>query len=429
MLFLFALKQNGCSAIHYKFLFLFSLKKYSTYLKSIYLYIAVFISSFACLKAQDSIQKSNLQASFSLQYGKFLGTNDYLKNLKHRDFVGASAEITVQTDGSKEWHRRFGRPYYGGGIVAYDFLKNSAMGEPFAVYGTFGGRIKETPTHSLNYETRAGFAFNWTPFDLEKGYLNQTFGSSASIYINFGANYKYYLTKNVDLGLGLNFNHFSNGALKHPNKGLNAFTSNLSLTYRFAEREFAPKDTLSAFDKYSTLDVNVFGGIRHSIFFGKDEGFEYEDVDLVEKFKGRYYQNWGMETVYHRQVTYKSSLGLGIGLMYDEDYNNKFYQDENGVIQSTKRFKREQLLLNVFPSYRLSISKFDIHLQPGFYLFKKSGDRRYDKTIFYQRVGFQYTIGKNFLIGIGLRSFKFHKADYIEWRLGYCIFNKKMNNF
>lgn len=394
-------------------------------MKSIYLYIAVFISSFACLKAQDSIQKSNLQASFSLQYGKFLGTNDYLKNLKHRDFVGASAEITVQTDGSKEWHRRFGRPYYGGGIVAYDFLKNSAMGEPFAVYGTFGGRIKETPTHSLNYETRAGFAFNWTPFDLEKGYLNQTFGSSASIYINFGANYKYYLTKNVDLGLGLNFNHFSNGALKHPNKGLNAFTSNLSLTYRFAEREFAPKDTLSAFDKYSTLDVNVFGGIRHSIFFGKDEGFEYEDVDLVEKFKGRYYQNWGMETVYHRQVTYKSSLGLGIGLMYDEDYNNKFYQDENGVIQSTKRFKREQLLLNVFPSYRLSISKFDIHLQPGFYLFKKSGDRRYDKTIFYQRVGFQYTIGKNFLIGIGLRSFKFHKADYIEWRLGYRIFNKK----
>ncbi|MXS70806.1 hypothetical protein GSF70_06205 [Flavobacteriaceae bacterium W22] len=398
-------------------------------MKSIYLYIAVFISSFACLKAQDSIQKSNLQASFSLQYGKFLGTNDYLKNLKHRDFVGASAEITVQTDGSKEWHRRFGRPYYGGGIVAYDFLKNSAMGEPFAVYGTFGGRIKETPTHSLNYETRAGFAFNWTPFDLEKGYLNQTFGSSASIYINFGANYKYYLTKNVDLGLGLNFNHFSNGALKHPNKGLNAFTSNLSLTYRFAEREFAPKDTLSAFDKYSTLDVNVFGGIRHSIFFGKDEGFEYEDVDLVEKFKGRYYQNWGMETVYHRQVTYKSSLGLGIGLMYDEDYNNKFYQDENGVIQSTKRFKREQLLLNVFPSYRLSISKFDIHLQPGFYLFKKSGDRRYDKTIFYQRVGFQYTIGKNFLIGIGLRSFKFHKADYIEWRLGYRIFNKKKNKF
>ncbi|WP_144280841.1 acyloxyacyl hydrolase [Chryseobacterium echinoideorum] len=398
-------------------------------MKYIYLYIAVFISSMACMKAQDSIQKSNLQATLSLQYGKFLGTNDYLKELKHRNFVGASAEITVQTDGSKEWHRRFGRPYYGGGIVAYDFLKNSAMGEPFAVYGSFGGRIKETPTHSLNYNTRAGFAFNWTPFDLEKGYLNQTFGSSASIYINFGANYKYYLTKNIDLGLGLNFNHFSNGALKHPNKGLNTFTSNLSLTYRFAEREFAPKDTLSAFDEYATLDMNVFGGIRHSIFFGKDEGFEYEDVDLVEKFKGRYYQNWGMETVYHRQVTYKSSLGLGIGLMYDEDYNNKFYQDENGVIQSTKRFKREQLLLNVFPSYRLSISKFAIHLQPGFYLFKKSGDRRYDKTIFYQRVGFQYTIGKNFLIGIGLRSFKFHKADYIEWRLGYRIFNKKINNF
>ncbi|SDM34258.1 acyloxyacyl hydrolase [Chryseobacterium taihuense] len=398
-------------------------------MKSIYLYIIVFVSFFASLKAQDSIQKSNLQASFSLQYGKFLGTNDYLKELKHRNFVGASAEITVQTDGSKEWHRRFGRPYYGGGIVGFDYLKNNNMGSPFAVYGTFGGAIKETPTHSWNYETSGGFAFNWTPYDLKKGYNNQTFGSSVSIYINLGANYKYYLGKHFDLGLGMNFNHFSNGALKLPNKGMNTFSPKLSLTYHFDEREFAPKDTLSAFDKYSTLDVNVFGGVRHSIFYGKDPGFEDFDVDMIRKFEGKYHQNWGLETVYHRQVTYKSSLGLGIGLMYDEDYNNKFYQDQDGVIQSTKRFEREQLLLNIFPSYRLSISKFAVQIQPGFYIFRKTIDRRYDKTFFYQRVGFQYTIGKNFLIGIGLRSFKFHKADYIEWRLGYRIFNKKVNNF
>lgn len=398
-------------------------------MKSIYLYITVFVSFFASLKAQDSIQKSNLQASFSLQYGKFLGTNDYLKELKHRNFVGASAEITVQTDGSKEWHRRFGRPYYGGGIVGFDYLKNNNMGSPFAVYGTFGGTIKETPTHSWNYETSGGFAFNWTPYDLKKGYNNQTFGSSVSIYINLGANYKYYLGKHFDLGLGLNFNHFSNGALKLPNKGMNTFSPKLSLTYHFNEREFAPKDTLSAFDKYSTLDMNVFGGVRHSIFYGKDPGFEDFDVDMIRKFEGKYHQNWGLETVYHRQVTYKSSLGLGIGLMYDEDYNNKFYQDQDGVIQNTKRFEREQLLLNIFPSYRLSISKFAIQIQPGFYIFRKTIDRRYDKTFFYQRVGFQYTIGKNFLIGIGLRSFKFHKADYIEWRLGYRIFNKKVNNF
>ncbi|REC42078.1 acyloxyacyl hydrolase [Chryseobacterium sp. 5_R23647] len=389
------------------------------------LFIFLLISAFYSSQELDTIPRSNLQGSVSMQFGKFLGTNDYLKELKHREFIGASAELTVQTDGSQEWHKRFGRPYYGGGIVAFDFLKNSDMGRPFAIYGTFGGAIKETPTHSWNYNTSGGFAFNWTPFDQEKRYLNQTFGSSVSVYISFGANYKYYLSKHLDLGLGLNFTHFSNGALKLPNKGMNTFNSQLSLTYHFDERQFAPKDTLSVFDKYSTLDVNVFGGVRHSIFYGKDEGFSYDDVDLIDKFKGRYYENWGIETVYHRQVTYKSSLGLGIGLMYDEDYNHKFYQDENGKIQTTKRFQNDQLLLNIFPSYRLSISKFAIQIQPGFYLFKKPIDKRYDKTIFYQRVGFQYTIGKNLLIGIGLRSFIFHKADYIEWRLGYRIFNKK----
>ena len=394
-------------------------------MKQFYLFIFLFISCYYSSQELDSIQRSNLQGSVSTQYGKFLGTNDYLQTLKHRNFIGVSAELTVQTDGSQEWHKRFGRPYYGAGIVAFDFLTNSEMGRPFAVYGTFGGVIKETKKHSWNYETSGGFAFGWTPYDLKKGYINQTFGSSVSIYINLGANYKYYLGKHLDLGLGINFNHFSNGALKLPNKGLNMFSPKFSLTYHFDERQFAPNDSLTSFDKYSTLDVNVFGGIRHSIFYGKDPGFQDFDVDMIKKFEGKYYQNWGIETVYHRQVTYKSSLGLGLGVMYDEDYNHKFYQDEKGEIQTARRFTHDNLLLNIFPSYRLSISKFAIQIQPGFYLFKKEIDRRYDKTIFYQRVGFQYTIGKNLLIGIGLKSFKFHKADYIEWRLGYRIFNKK----
>ncbi len=401
----------------------FNLFKFKTlrYFYSVFL----LISCLAFSQEADTIPKSNLRGTVSLQMGKFLGTNDYLKALDHRNFIGAAAELTVQTDGSKEWHKRFGRPYYGGGIVAFDFLKNSEMGQPFAVYGTFGGAFKETQTHSWNYETSAGFAFGWKPYDLEKGYLNQTIGSSVSIYINFGANYKYYLGKHLDLGLGLNFNHFSNGALKHPNKGMNTFSPKLSLTYHFDERLIHAKDSLSSFDKYSTWDVNVFGGVRHAIFIGKDKGFENFDVDMVKKFQGEHYQNWGIETVYHRQVTYKSSLGLGVGLLYDEDYNNRFYQDENGAIQTEKRFKKDNLLLNIFPSYRLSISKFAVQIQPGFYLFKKEIDRRYDKTIFYQRVGFQYTVGKNVLVGIALRSYKFHKADYIEWRLGYRIFTKK----
>ncbi|MDF2933377.1 MAG: acyloxyacyl hydrolase [Chryseobacterium sp.] len=394
-------------------------------MKYFYSCFFLFVSTLFFSQDLDTIPKSNLRATASLQIGKFLGTNDYLKTLNHRQFIGATAELTVQTDGSKEWHKRFGYPYYGGGILALDFLKNSDMGYPFAVYGTFGGAIKETNTHSWNYETSAGFAFGWEPFNLEKGYLNETSGSSVSIYINLGASYKYYLGKNFDLGLGLNFNHFSNGALKHPNKGMNTFSPKLSLTYHFDKRLIHAKDSLSSFDKYSTLDINVFGGVRHSIFLGKDDGFEYSDVNLTEKFKGKYYQNWGVETVYHRQVTYKSSLGLGVGLLYDEDYNNRFYQDESGAIQTEKRFKHDNLLLNLFPSYRLTISRFAVQLQPGFYLFKKSVDRRYDKTIFYQRVGFQYTIGKNLLVGIALKSFKFHKADYIEWRLGYRIFNKK----
>ncbi|WP_435524125.1 hypothetical protein [Chryseobacterium indoltheticum] len=106
-------------------------------MKHFYLYFFLLLSAFYSSQELDTISRSNLQGSVSMQFGKFLGTNDYLKELKHREFIGASAELTVQTDGSEEWHRRFGKPYYGGGIIAFDYLKNSEMGKTFCCLRNF----------------------------------------------------------------------------------------------------------------------------------------------------------------------------------------------------------------------------------------------------------------------------------------------------
>ena len=66
-------------------------------MKQFYLYIFILISGFCNAQESDTISKSNLQTSVSLQLGKFLDTNDYLKKLigkLNKPLVSTSANFS-----------------------------------------------------------------------------------------------------------------------------------------------------------------------------------------------------------------------------------------------------------------------------------------------------------------------------------------------
>jgi hypothetical protein len=379
----------------------------------------LFFCTFFLVPAQkkDSVT-SDLAFSVQGQYGKLIPTNIYIKGLESRYFAGLSFEVTKQTDGDKMWQQKFGNPSYGAGVYMPDFLENKEFGHPVVVYGIFRGAIKKWKKVEWQYEWGGGFAFNWKPFSVADNYLNPSLGSSTSIYINVGTRLQYQIGKHFDLALGANFNHFSNGALKMPNKGLNVFSPKLSLTYNLDERNPAKTDSVhSRYDKYGTWEIAAFGGVKNVMYKGYD-------VDLAKRYEGFYFPAYGVETVYHRQISFKSAFGLGIGIHYDGEYNYSIHA-ENGELYKKKNFKNEKLLLNIFPSYRLMIGDFSVNVQPGFYLFKQKNES--DIPWFYQRLGFQYQLSKKLFVSVGIRAYDFHVADFIEWKLGYAIGRKKIN--
>ena len=258
------------------------------------------------------------------QYGKVLATNPFLKQVNAFDdkiieYAALSFQVLKQTTGDKLWERNYGLPTYGLGAYSANFFDNKGFGTPVAVYGVFKAPFKRWNSISLNYEAALGFTFNWKAFNPSENNYNTSLGATESVFIDLGANLNYELSPHFYLGFGASFTHFSNGALKSPNLGLNTFSPKIILEYRI--NRFNPevlKQPIPAFIKNTSVDFSIFGGVKNVIY-------KVNNVDTITKYKGVYYPVYGFKSVVNRQVNYKSKLGVGMCLSYDGSYNSMVF--------------------------------------------------------------------------------------------------------
>jgi len=362
------------------------------------------------------IRKDLIFAGYG-QYGKVLATNPFLKQAtglddKYIGFAAVSFQLLKQTNGDKLWEQNYGLPTYGVGVYSASFLENKGFGTPIAVYGVFKAPFKRWNSLILNYEAALGFTFNWEAFNPAEKNFNTSIGATESVFIDLGANLKYEMSPHFDLGFGFSFTHFSNGALKSPNLGLNPFSPKISLEYRI--NKFKPevlKQAIPEYIKNTSIDFSIFGGAKNVVYNGVG-------VDTITNYKGVYYPVYGFTTVINRQVNYKSKLGVGMCLSYDGSYNSMVVIT-NGPPEPNENFQGNKISLSVFPSYELVMNKLSMVIQPGFYVLRKRSTNKEPST--YQRLGLHYQLGANLFAGISLRAYNYHVSDFIEWTLGYRL--------
>jgi hypothetical protein len=80
-----------------------------------------------------------------------------------------------------------------------------------------------------------GATFNWQAFNPLTNKYNVAIGAGESFLIDAGLNFDYQLTNRINLSLGFSLTHFSNGALKKPNFGINTIAPKVSLKYNFRD--------------------------------------------------------------------------------------------------------------------------------------------------------------------------------------------------
>ena len=241
-----------------------------------------------------------------------------------------------------------------------------------------------------------GFCYSSSPYDRESNNKNIAIGSTLSYAFNTQLHYNHEILDRLKLIAGFRISHYSNGAFKKPNKGINIVTADIGLSYLLnAEKP--------AFEHFTQLPA-VERDIRYNFFLSTG----LREIDPVGSRK---YSFLTLSFYASKQVSRTSAFSLGIDGFYSMATRQERETDDN--LEGKKPdFKRA----GVTGGYEFYMGKMSFIAQLGAYVYRPY---KSDKPV-YQRYGLKYQLPKDIYAGLFLKT-HYGKAEAVEWSLGIKI--------
>lgn len=366
--------------------------------------LGVFLHTDAAQALTDTLTTTKIKNSLiieaEVENGGILATGE-LKKTTFQDayYNGFNLKVgwkmNAKTD---QYFKLYNNPIYGIGFYTSTF-NNDIVGSPYALYGfvqtPFGNINNEK--WSFDYRIGLGLSGNFKPYDEDKNPLNLAIATKNNVFIDFGIRTQYKLSPKFRAGLGLAYHHFSNGALKLPNKGVNLIPLTASITYQPDGKTYK-KDTtgLEPYPKKFLYHVNIGAGLKQ-----------------VARDRDRRYFKSTFSLYASTHVSYKWRIGGGMDIFYSDSGNDEeIAEDKTGKLSAK---------LSGGPAfYLVHVLNNDLVLNGniGYYIHNQYFNGEINKI--FLRAGFRYYVYKNFNAGISIKAHK-GKADFIESTLGYTF--------
>lgn len=356
-------------------------------------------------RAQDENQHKKHYFSLVSNYGSgtILPTTDFVKGnnrdgLPIENFRYMTLKALWQNPGYQNWQRIHKHPYYGFGISISDFHKPQEIGKPISYFGILGLPVFRFKKSALYTEMQFGLSHRWKIYNARTNPFNDVIGGNINFHANLGLNALFQIYKNLDLGTGLAFIHFSNGGIERPNRGFNIYSPFVELKYHFGSRpetrKIAPPDETSySTDLYVMLTYGIHQLVEH----------QFDTTN--------YYSICGISAMHSSQVSDGMRIKKGIDLNYWAGLN----ANEDGT---PGPYSAENYTLGIIIQPEIILNKVTLVGGIGTYIIHKDLP---NFRALYQRLGVQYTLFNNFSIGLNVRSRKFKKAEFMEFNFGYSF--------
>jgi hypothetical protein len=315
----------------------------------------------------------------------------------------------------------YGLPYRGVGFYKPFYSMRRELGAPFSAYLFQGAVLKSFRSGlSLNYEINLGLSFGWNHFDAADNPGFRALGSSVNVHVGGDLYYKKPLSENFDLNVGVNVAHFSNGAQRTPNYGLNAVSALLELVYHINRRK--PLCCLNG-----GLPPPPFEGRRaHDISFFVTErtiSVDTDGVDLQSRYPERRFKVAGFNYSYMLHHVRRFKWGTGLDVFYDEGRGAFVY----GVLSETTGRYTEIIQLRDMPE-RISVGlslKGELAM-PGYAVFIHLGYNvlhgNTNNSRLYQIYGVKVYLVGNLFSSFTVNSVHITRSRFLCVNIGYTFY-------
>lgn len=347
-------------------------------------------------QGQNGTAVSKLWIEARGHYGFVAPHHDNIVHLTSQHFGMTELNLFMRTNGDNYWEQQHKYPLKGISFLYTDLGGNPYLGRAAAVIPYLNFQLTKGQKVGLWFRFGVGAGYLSRRFDRTENHKNIAIGSHFNAAIQMMYELRWRIVPRLDFCAGLGLTHFSNGAIKVPNLGINIFTLSSGLAYKLNRTELPRKvsETTEVLDrKWEFSAFAVFGFSELYAAYGP-------------KYYAFMFSGSALKPIGHRG---KRKIGIGLDISWDA-----------AVVESMLRISQEfshpaeAIRPGLSFTHRMDFSRLSILMQLGFYPYTKYKDDGY----IYDRLALQYRFGKHYMIHLGLKTHLF-KADMIEYGVGY----------
>ncbi|TRX54358.1 acyloxyacyl hydrolase [Fulvivirga sp. M361] len=312
--------------------------------------------------------------------------------------VGLRVTLDQKTWGDEAWESRYNFPDMGITFVYVDY-KNPILGKSIGAipHFQFYSRRNKKARSQLSYKIGLGLGYNSEKYNRETNNKNNVLSTYLSFGILFEVAYQYAINDKMNLTGAMAMTHFSNGSIKKPNSGINVFSINVGLNYRFNDgpMEYIVHEDLPLTHKPYGLTMTFTSGAHEASRIGTGT-----------------YPFFVLSGLLDKQLNYKSSIGIGIEWFHSISIKKSRQYDYWLEEGKNPDFNR----IGVMIGHELSVNQFSLIGQIGYYIYDPY--ELFDPI--YLRLGLRRYFGDRWFSSLCVKSHG-AKSEAAEFAVGYKI--------
>jgi hypothetical protein len=333
--------------------------------------------------------------SFQLYTGTIVPHEKPLKPLNKGIVNAFELSYSIIKSDGRTWHQYYNYPEVGISYMLMDLGYREVLGFSHSIFPYIIFPLtKQDKPFSISLRVASGISYITKIYDSFTNPKNIAISSHLNYYASFNFNINYRLSKSLTTNFGINTSHFSNGAIKKPNYGLNIITTSLGINYNFSNNnKFNKNFEIQDIEKIRWL-ATFCGGIKEA----KDPG-------------GPKYGIGSLSIEWSKPFKTFFRYGATFDYMYDGSTLVHFKEDGISYQSHLKASKCGLTVIGEMVLYRLSAFG-----GLGAYLYNHD---KQNKAI-YQNIGLRYRLSKFLYSQISLKT-HLNVADYLEFGFSYKI--------
>ena len=309
---------------------------------------------------------------------------------------------------SSHKHPEVGIGFQFDGLADVKAVNGPGMGNIYSLYGYIDSPFLTLGRFSLGYSGEFGLGFMFSKrYDPNTNPWNVIISSPVNAHISLGLQAQYALSSRYDVGVGLFFNHHSNGAVTFPNYGLNAFELAMRVGMKSprGREDFPGEPVDDGFKRHFQFAVQISGGMM------SNEASYLKTLEETGTWvNDRYFKySFQVNAFYRYSRTHASGLGLDL---YVTPFCDKIAESDG------QGLKYDPVSVGISALHEFSYRDLSMMVGVGRYLHHNDGLEQ--DQVWYQMVTLKYYFPKlaDMYLGIVLKAHRFRAAESIQFCLG-----------